>query len=93
MELENTFESFCLREGTQIGFKKMGAVGKMKSPNKIKEIRAVLSLVGSYRTFISKNFSTSIPTTVKRAEVLFTKKNEDALQELKGNILLAPVLG
>ena len=50
-------------KGVKVDQEKVKAVGKMKTPTKLKEVRAVLAFVGFHRKFISgfgKNFRTHI---------------------------------
>ena len=74
----------------------MKAVEKMKSPTRLKEVRAVLGLVGFYRKFIPGFGKTSEPLynlLKKENKFAWTKECEQALQELKGKLLSAPILG
>ena len=82
--------------GVEVDEEKVKAVEKMKSPTCLKEVRAVLGLVGFYRKFIPGFGKTSEPlyNLLKREnKFACTKECEQALQELKRKLLSAPILG
>ena len=75
---------------------KVSAVEKMKSPTTIKELRAVLGLVGFYRRFIQDFGGTAEPLYKllnKKERFKWTDECEKALQELKVKLQSAPILG
>ena len=74
----------------------MKVVEKMKSPTCLKEVRAVLGLVGFYRKYVPGTGKTSEPLynlLKKENKFVWTKECEQALQELKEKLLSAPNLG
>ena len=81
--------------GVEVDEEKVKAVEKMKSPTCLKEVRAILGLVGFYRKFIPGLGKTSEPLynlLKKENNFAWTKECEQALQELKGKLLSAPIL-
>ena len=82
--------------GVEVDEENVKAVEKMKSPTCPKDVRAVLGLVGFYRKFIPGFGKTSEPLynlLKKENKFVWTKECEQALQELKGKLLSAPILG
>ena len=84
------------RKGVEVDPEKVSAVEKMKSPTTIKELRAVLGLVGFYRRFIQDFGGTAEPLYKllnKKERFKWTDECEKALQELKVKLQSAPILG
>ena len=72
------------------------AVEKMKAPSNMKDVRAVLGLVGSYKIFIpgfEKSSESLYQLLTKQKKFLWTKEREGALHVLKGRLPAAPILG
>jgi hypothetical protein len=74
---------------------KLKAIKEWPTPKTVTEIRAFLGLAGFYRKFIHKYSGIAIPLTdmtKKGLKFLWTKKEDEAFQTLKGKLLEEPVL-
>ena len=75
---------------------KVAAVSKMKSPQTIKELRAILGLVGFYRRFIQDFRKIAEPLYKllnKKERFTWSKECESAVEQLKQALQKAPILG
>ena len=75
---------------------KVAAVSKMKSPRTIKELRAILGLVGFYRRFIQDIGKIAEPLYKllnKKERFSWSKECESAVEQLKQALQKAPILG
>ena len=83
-------------KGVEVDPEKVKAVQNMKTPTNLKEVRAVLGLVGFYRKFIPNFGATAEPLyKLLNKETKFTWSIEcqNSMEALKSKLLSAPILG
>ena len=83
-------------KGVEVDPEKVAAVSKMKSPRTIKELRAILGLVGFYRRFIQDFGKIAEPLYKllnKKEHFTWSKECESAVEQLKQALQKAPILG
>ena len=83
-------------QGVEVDPEKVAAVSKMKSPQKIKEVRAILGLVGFYRRFIQDFGEIAEPLYKllnKKERFSWRKECESAFEQLKQALQKALILG
>ena len=83
-------------KGVEVDPEKVAAVSKMKSPRTIKELRAILVLVGFYRRFIQDFGKIAEPLYKllnKKERFTWSKECESAVEQLKQALQKAPILG
>ena len=83
-------------KGVEVDPEKVAAVSKMKNPRTIKELRAILGLVGFYRRFI-QDFGKKAEPLYKllntKERFTWSKECESAVEQLKQALQKAPILG
>ena len=82
-------------KGVQVDPEKVAAVSEMKNPRTIKELRAILGLVGFYSRFIHVFGKIAEPLYKllnKKEHFCWSKECESALEQLKKALQKAPIL-
>ena len=83
-------------QGVEVDPEKLAAVTKMKSPQTVRELRAILGLVGFYRRFIQDFGKIAEPLYKllnKKERFSWSKDCESAVVQLKQALEKAPILG
>ena len=83
-------------KGVEADPEKVAAVSKMKNPQAIKELRAILGLVGFYRRFIQDFGKIAEPLFKllnKKERFTWSTECESAVEQLKQALQKAPILG
>ena len=83
------------QQGLQVDPNKIAIIQKVPTPQKVRDVRSFLGLVGYYRRFIKDFSKLALPLfglLAKDVELKWTDDCQGALDELKDKLVFAPIL-